>query len=432
MIELSHTCIIAFSLLQFHCSIVLEQWKSARRIIVWFRILVLTLGTFAIGTDGFVIAGILPNVAHDLHVSIVLAGWLITVFSLVYAVGSPVLAAALGDVSRRRLLLGTLVVFIIANLLAAVATNYLVLMIARIIAACGAALYTPSAATVAAMLAPPEKRGRALSTITAGLTIATVVGVPLGVLIGTQVSWRITFLLVAALGVIALLGVLTLFPEVASPPAANLRTRLALLGRSEIVIILLNVIVWGMGAFAIYTYISPFLQHFAHLDGNGISIVLLLFGIGSVVGNLVGGYGADHWGPARTIAGALIGLAVIFFLLPLMSSSLWGAACIIGLWGAVGWIPPTPQQHRLIGLAPESVNVVLSLNGSAIYVSIAAGSVLGGLVVQYQSLTALPQVGSLLEVLALVLLGVSVWVIRRKAKLTAATVEAESVLQTSA
>lgn len=403
-----------------------------------FRILLLTLGTFAIGTDGFVIAGILPSVAHDLHVSLVLAGLLITVFSLVYAVGSPVLAAALGHIGRRRLLLGTLAVFIIANVLAAVATDYLVLLIARIIAACSAALYTPSASTVAATLAPPEKRGRALATVTSGLTIATVVGVPLGVLISAQVSWRVTFLLVAALGLVALLGVLAFFPEVASPPVVNLRTRLALLGRSEIVLVLFNVVVWGAGAFAIYTYISPFLQHFTHADGAGISFILLLFGVGSVIGNMIGGYGADHWGATRTIAGALVVLAVIFFLLPLVSGSFWSAACAIGLWGAVGWIPPTPQQHRLIGMVPESVNVVLSLNGSAIYISIAVGSTIGGQVVQYLPLTALGWVGGLLEVLALLILAVSAWVIRRKTQPAQSAVPdsgdatPESVAQTSA
>src|SRR5215471_3414225 len=193
---------------------------------MWFRILVLALGTFAIGTDGFVIAGILTSITHDLSVSLALAGFLVTAFSLVYALGSPVLAALTSSIARQHLLLLTLSVFILANVLAAGATSFLLLLLARMIAALSAALYTPSASTVAAALAPQEKRGQALSLVTAGLTIATVAGVPLGILISSQLSWRTTFLFVAMLGVIAFVGILAFFPSVANPPAVGLRKRI--------------------------------------------------------------------------------------------------------------------------------------------------------------------------------------------------------------
>src|SRR5215472_2689518 len=201
---------------------------------MWFRILILALGTFAIGTDGFVIAGILPSIAHDLGMSIALAGLLVTAFSLAYALGSPVLATLTGHIARRRLLLLTLISFVLANVLAAVAASFAVLLMARVLAALSASLYTPSASAVAAVLAPKEKRGRALSLVTAGLTITTVAGVPLGILIGTQLNWRATFVLVALLGVIAFVGVLALFPPVASQGTVSLRTRLALLRRPVI------------------------------------------------------------------------------------------------------------------------------------------------------------------------------------------------------
>jgi DHA1 family inner membrane transport protein len=392
----------------------LEQWKyKIRRTAMWFRMLVLALGTFAIGTDGFVIAGILPNIAHDLSISLAFAGLFVTAFSLAYALGAPVLAALTGALARRRLLLLALVGFVLANALAVVATHFTVLLIARILAALSAALYTPGALAVAAALAPENKRGQALSLIMAGLTIATVVGVPLGILISSQWGWRMTFVFVALLGAIAFVGVLVLFPSVANPAAVNLRTRLAPLRQPAIVLTLINALVWTMGAFTIYTYLSPFLQRLTHLQGAGISAMFLLFGIASVLGNALGGYGADHWGAVRTLTFGLLGVAAALFALPLVSASWWGVACAVGLWGIAGWLLTPPQQHRLITLAPSSINVILSLNSSALYLGIAAGAALGGLVMQDLSLLALGWVGGSLELLAVIVLGLSVWQARR-------------------
>ncbi len=378
---------------------------------MWFRILLLALGTFAIGTDGFVIAGILPSIAHDLSVPIAVAGFLVTAFALVYALGSPVLAALTSSIARRRLLLLTLSVLILANVLAAVATSFLLLLIARMIAALSAALYTPSALAVAAALAPKEKRGQALSLVTGGLTIATVAGVPLGILISTQLSWRTTFLLVALLGVIAFVGILALFPSVANPEAVSLRKRVALLRQPAIVITLANTTVWSIGGYIIFTYLSSLLRHLTHLQGASISVLFLLFGVAGMIGTMIGGYGADHWGAVRTIVFGLLGLATAFFALSLVSGSLWGMAWVIGLWGMAGWLLIPPQQHRLITLAPKAINVILSLDGSARYLGIGTGAALGALVVQYLSLSALGWVAGAFELLALIVLYLSVWLI---------------------
>ena len=156
--------------------------------IMWFRILMLAVGTFALGTDVQVIAGILPTIAHDIAVPVATAGLLVTVFALTYALGSPTLATLTGSVARRRLLIGSLGVFVGANVLAALAQNFGVLVLARILAAGGAALYTPTASAVAVALAPTEKRGRALALVLGGITLAAVLGVPIGTLLGTLMS----------------------------------------------------------------------------------------------------------------------------------------------------------------------------------------------------------------------------------------------------
>lgn len=383
---------------------------------MWFRILILALGTFAIGTDGFVIAGILPNIAHDLNISLGFAGLFVTAFSLAYALGAPVLAALTGNLARRRVLLLALIVFVLANGLAAGATHFIVLFLARVLAALGAALYTPNALAIATTLAPQEKRGRALSLVMAGLTVATVAGVPLGILISAQWSWRMTFLLVALSGVVAIVGVLLLFPSVANPAAISLRARLALLRQPVLALALVNILIWTMGGFTVYTYLSPFLQQLTHLQGANISILFLVFGIASVIGNVLGGYGADHWGTSRTLTIGLLATMVALFALSLVSGSLWGVACMVGIWGVAGWSLMPSQQHRLITLAPAAVNIVLSLNNSALYLGIAAGAALGGLVVSDLSLTALGWVGSALELLALLVLGLSALLLRKVAR----------------
>ncbi|MBO0796701.1 MAG: MFS transporter, partial [Ktedonobacteraceae bacterium] len=214
-----------------------------------FRILVLALGTFAIGTDGLVIAGILPAMAHDLRISVDTAGLLVTGFAWIYALGSPVLAAVTGRVPRKQLLLSGLVVFLSANILAALATNFWLLLAARVLAALGAALYTPVASTVASAMVPPEMRGRALAIVLAGMTVATVMGVPLGIIVAAQFGWQMTFWVVAVLSIIAFIGVLALLPAVANPPAVGLKTRLAMLRDPVLVLMLLNATMWLIANF---------------------------------------------------------------------------------------------------------------------------------------------------------------------------------------
>ena len=195
----------------------------------------LALGTFALGIDSFVLAGILPAIAHELDVSVAVAGQLLTVFALFYALGSPTLAALTGAIPRKRLLITSLTVFTCANIVAALAPTYAVLVVARAIAACSAALYTPTAAAAASAMAPLEKRGRALALVTAGLTASLVLGVPLGAWIGGSLSWRATFWVVVALAALATVGIRTLLPEVGSPPNVPLRARIALLAQPRVI-----------------------------------------------------------------------------------------------------------------------------------------------------------------------------------------------------
>ena len=370
------------------------------------RILLLALGTFALGTDAFVIAGVLPAIGRDLGVSVDTAGLLVAVFSLTYGLGAPFLSAFTGNIDRRKLLLGALLIFTIANVMSALSPNFTLLLLTRILAGCCAALYSPTAYTVAVTLAPPNKRGQALATVIAGLTVSTVLGVPLGTWVGQNLNWRMTFGLVAILGGLAVtILFLAGLPQIPKSAVISLRTRLAPIANLRILLALLPVFLWSIGAFTIYTYVTPFLQQTTHVqttDG-----LLLVYGLGAIIGSWGGGYLTDKLSSVRPIFIGLIVLIIILASLPWAASSVVGASIILFIWGMAGWSIFPPQQNRLLTLFPESSNVILALNNSALYLGTAAGATLGGFVLEQAGASMLAFVASGTVFIALVVLFVS-------------------------
>lgn len=368
------------------------------------------MGTFAIGTGSFVFAGLLGVVADDLSVSIAAAGQLITLYALVYAVGSPILVTVTSEVARRRLLILSLAVFAGANVAAVILPSFGPLLVSRVVAACAAAIFTPTTAVVAASLAPPEKRGRALATVTGGLTVAFAFGIPLGTLVGDYFGWRSAFVLVGVLGAVALIGIVALLPGVESPPSVSLRERLAVV-KQPAVLAALSLTAIGLGAgFVVFTYIGPLMGELTGLGGRGTSVMLLLFGLAGVVGNIVGGYGADRWSYGRSLAIIFvvlpISLLAFSLLAPVAGSSLAvaGAGVALITWSVAGWAITPFQQYRLIELYPLQGNLVLSLNASAIYLGQGIGAGLGALAIGYGSLNSLGWVAALYAAAGLVVL----------------------------
>lgn len=375
-----------------------------------FRLLVLALGTFAIGTGSFVFAGLLEGVAGDLSVSVGTAGNLVTVFAVTYAVVSPILVTLTGGVAPRRILFAAMAVFAAANLAAVFAPTFGLLLACRMLAACGAAVFTPTALAVAAGLSPPEERGRSISTITGGLTVSFVVGIPLGSIIGTYFGWRMTFVMVAALGVVAMLGVRALLPDVEAPPVVGLKERVDALGQPAVLAALGLTTLGLMGGFVVFTYVSPLLAGITGFGGAGVSGLLFLFGVAALLGNWLGGYGADHIGYARLMAAilALLSLSLFGFSLLVASSetaiALPGTVAALVLWGVAGFALNPLQQYRVSQLAPSTRNVALSLNASAIYLGQGIGAGLGALALANGSLATLGWTGSLCALAALALL----------------------------
>jgi len=346
----------------------------------------LTLGAFAIGSEGFMIAGLLPALARDLNVGLPTAGHLVTAFSLAYAIGAPVMAMSTAGLERRRLLVVAMGGFALGNLLAALAPGYAALLAARLLLALSAASFMPAASGYAAALGGPERRGRALSAVTTGLTLAIIGGVPLGVLVGQRFGWRATFLGVAGLAVFSLFGILTRLPSQWPGVTAGLGERLALAKRRDILVVLVTNVLTVAGTFTVYTYLSVFIASVAGLGSQALAPVLLGFGLAGAVGTQLSGSAADRWG-ARMIVIVAGWLALAAYLAFSLSAALGPARAMpvllpaILIWGLASWGLITAQQARLVGLAPALAPISLSMNSSAIYLGSAMGAAAGAVVV---------------------------------------------------
>lgn len=336
----------------------------------------LALGVFVVGTDLFVLNGLLPTIAADLRVSEATAGQLTTVFAATYAVGSPLIAAFTGSWDRRVLLGGGMAVFVVGMVGQAVGTTFLTLAVARVVAAVGAAAFQSNAFAVAGATASDGTRGRALSWVATGVSVSSVLGVPIGVFAGAALGWRGVMWGIAAIGLVVAVAVGTLLPRVVVP-AAGLRTRLSVLVRPSVARVLV-VTVFGLTAsFSLFVYLPVVAADVA--PGAAISWVLAAFGAGGVVGNQLAGRWTDRVGPRRVRLVSITGSAVLLALMDAAMVSLPGLLVAAVVIGGFGGMLMVPQQHRLFSIAPDAPTVALGLNGSAIYVGAGLGSALGGM-----------------------------------------------------
>jgi MFS transporter, DHA1 family, inner membrane transport protein len=379
---------------------------------MFLHVLVLSVGSFAVGTGTFVVTGVLTDIAEDLSVSVASTGLLVTVFAATFAVSSPVLVSAASDVGRSRLLVGALVLFAIANIAAALAPSFSLLLGARVAAACGAAVFTPVASAAAASLAPPELRGRALSVRTLGVNIAWLVGVPLGTVVGGHYGWRISFVLVAALATVAALGVRALLPAVDASAGGGFLSNLTVVKRGAVVAGLSLTFLALMASFVVLTYVRPVLENLTHFDTEGIGLMLAVFGLASIPGALLGGYIADRWGYRVSMIAVLAILSMSLFSFSLLStvqpgsvSTVLGVGAALVAWSVAAFAFLPLQQYRLIVVAPEGQNSALALNASAIQAGQGIGAGLGALALHYGSVDGLGWVGALCAVGAFAALG---------------------------
>ncbi|MDQ6436435.1 MFS transporter [Mesorhizobium sp. LHD-90] len=347
------------------------------------RLLWLAVGAFATSTVAFVFAGLLPLISASAGISVSDAGHLVTTYSLAYAIGTPILSTLAGAADRRRVIALALLIFMTGNALAAASDSFATLLGAQVIMGMSAGLFAATAQATAVALAGPEHRARAVATVLGGTTFAVALGAPLASLVGNLAGWRSAYLVVAALALICLLVLWTQLPRGIPGLKLSLSERFAAISRPGILPSLLVTLLYLTGGFIIVAYMAP-LALSAGLSVAVLPAMLLAFGIGAVAGNYASGVLADRLGPSRMIVMALLAsaaiCAAISAILEFLPSSVAGPL-LIGImlpWGFIGWTFPPAQASRLVGHAPELANLTLPLNVSAMYFGIAAGSFIGG------------------------------------------------------
>lgn len=345
-----------------------------------FAITALSVSAFAIGTTEFVIMGLLPQVAADLNVSIPAAGLLVTAYALGVAVGAPIVSALTGRVPRKTLLLGLMGLFVIGNLLCAIASSYGMLMAARIVASFTHGSFFGVGSVVAAGLVSSDRRAKAVALMFTGLTIATIIGVPVGKMIGDLFGWRATFWAVSALGIISMLAIALLVPRIRSESTGSLRAEIAVVLRPA-VLLALGTTVFGFGGiFAAFTYIAPLLLDVTRTSETMVTVALLLFGIGVTIGNLWGGKIADR-SLMPGVAAVLVALSIAMVLQGLVANWLIPTLVMTFVLGVAGFATVPGLQTRVLDKAGDAPALAATLNIGAFNLGNALGAWLGGVVI---------------------------------------------------
>lgn len=368
----------------------------------------LTLSAFAIGTTEFVIVGLVPTIALDLGVSLPSAGLLVSLYALGVAIGAPLLTALTGRWPRKPLLLALMALFIAGNLLAYLAPGYGSLVTARVLTGLAHGVFFSIGSTIATSLVSKDKEGRAIALMFSGLTVALVTGVPLGTWIGQYFGWRMTFLAVAVLGLLALLGSLLLVPrQLKQGQPASLLQQLKVLTEPRLLLVFAMTAVGYGGTFVAFTYLAPILQQVSGFDPGAVGLIMLVYGVSVAAGNIWGGKLADRHGPVQALSLIFTALALVLALFSLTAAHPVLVVLTVLLWGAFAFGNVPGLQLYVVQLAekyrPQAVDVAAGLNIAAFNVGIALGAWLGGLVVTHQALTDTGWIGGLIVLVALAL-----------------------------
>ncbi|MFF9527311.1 MFS transporter [Streptomyces achromogenes] len=343
-------------------------------------LLALAVGAFGIGTTEFVIMGLLPEVASTYDVSIPTAGWLVTGYALGVMLGAPLMTILGTRVPRKRMLMLLMALFVLGNTLSAAAPVFGLMLTGRVIASLAHGSFFGIGAVVASSMVAPDKQARALSMMFTGLTVANLLGVPLGTFVGQSIGWRTTFFIVAGLGVVALFGLAALVPEVPRPEGVRVRHEFAALANVQVLLAMAMTVLGFGGVFAAITYIAPMMTDVTGFADSSVTWLLVLFGLGMVAGNLGGGKFADR-ALMPMLYASLGGLAVVLALFTITAHNKVAAGATVVLIGALGFATVPPLQKRVLDQAAGAPTLASALNIGAFNMGNALAAWLGGLVI---------------------------------------------------
>ncbi|MFE1952796.1 MFS transporter [Streptomyces sp. NPDC059524] len=366
-------------------------------------LLALAIGAFGIGTTEFVIMGVLPQVAGDFGVTIPTAGWLVSGYALGVVIGAPLLTVLGTKVSRKKMLMALMALFVVGNTLSALAPTFGLMLAGRVVASLAHGAFFGIGSVVAADLVAPQKKASAISLMFMGLTVANIVGVPGGTYIGQAAGWRVTFLIVAALGIIGFLGVARLIPETGRPESVSVRREFAAFKNVQVWLAMAMTVLGYGGVFAAITYITPMMTEVAGFTEGAVTWLLVLFGIGMFLGNLLGGRFADRRLMPMLFT-ALAGLSASLLLFTATAHDKVLAAITLSLIGALGFATVPPLQKWVLDQASAAPTLASAANIGAFNLGNALAAWLGGIVITAGlGYTSPNWVGAILSATALVL-----------------------------
>ncbi|MGM4911764.1 MFS transporter [Rhizobium sp. 768_B6_N1_8] len=366
----------------------------------------LTIAAYAIGTTEFVIVGLLSTVANDLHITLPLAGLIVSVYALGVTFGAPILTALTGRIERKPLMLGLMALFIIGHIIAALSPGYEVLLIARVVSAFAHGVFFSVGSTIAADLVPENRRASAIAMMFMGLTVAIVTGVPLGTFIGQTFGWRTTFAAVAGLGVIAFAGIAFLLPSnLKKAPPASIGEQIRVLATGRLLLVYAMTALGYGGTFVAFTFLAPILEQITGFASSAVGLILMLYGVAIAVGNVVGGRISNR-DPVKALTFLFIAQALVLVLFGFTAVSPWLTIPTLAILGFLSFANVPGLQLYVVQLArqlqPNAVDVASALNIAAFNLGIAMGAWIGGLVVESRfGLCATPFVAAGLVTVAL-------------------------------
>lgn len=364
-------------------------------------LLALALSAFAIGTTEFVIMGLLPDVAANLHVSIPSAGWLISGYALGVAIGAPVMAMLTARLPRKRTLLLLMLIFILGNLLCATASGYSFLMLARVVTALCHGAFFGIGAVVASRLVAPERQASAVALMFTGLTLANVLGVPLGTWFGQLYGWRATFWAVSGIGLLAFIALMISLPVDKDEKPVSLMREVRALNNGKLWLSLLTTVWFSAAMFALFSYIAPMLIHITGISADGVSWTLFLMGAGLTLGNTLGGRLADRKLPLSLLLSFSL-LTVFSLLFRWSSGEILLAEITLFLWSMAAFSLVPALQINVVRYGHDAPHLVSTLNISAFNLGNALGAWLGGVVIENSAgLRGVPVAAAILAVAGL-------------------------------
>ena len=368
-----------------------------------WKIYLLTFISFLLGTSQFIIVGVLDQIAASLGISVSQAGQLVSVYALSSAIGTPIIMMLTAKMDQRAQLLLSLIVFIFGIFAMLVWNNYLLIVISRVIVGIGAGVFVATAYAMSAKLAPVGGKGKAMSNIAMGFSIALVFGVPLGRLITAAYNWQTIFWLIGGLSIVCLLFVIRTMPKVIAETPVPLKEQLVLLKQTKVISALGVSFLVFVSYSIIYTYITPLLASIRVVSETEMSSVLLLLGIASFIGSKLAGILTDRIGTFKTLLGSMSIHLLTLLLLYFTTHSLLLTSVLLFVWVCASWTFGPAQSINLATIAPKAMGIMISLNSSFVQLGFAVGAGLGGITISHLPIITLSGVGSICTLCAITL-----------------------------